>query len=157
MGLGRVDKLHSLTQALTQPTQSGQCMVGTLLVLRRTTSNTNTQDSSRPRLGGSHHLPPYSILCASPRGPHPNGSFVPGLPSGSPEITTTGTFATLRAHNFLCRPSIAMRSKAKLQPSSTAFQRYVSHCLHARKSSRFPTFSGRKSNNQFDYWPFFWP
>jgi hypothetical protein len=25
-----------------------------------------------PDLGGSHHLPPYSILCASPRGPHPN-------------------------------------------------------------------------------------
>jgi len=24
-------------------------------------------------LGGSHHLPPYSILCTSPRGPHPNG------------------------------------------------------------------------------------
>ncbi len=22
---------------------------------------------------GSHHLPPYSILCTSPRGPHPNG------------------------------------------------------------------------------------
>jgi hypothetical protein len=30
-------------------------------------------DSSQPRLGGSHHLPPYSILCiASPR-PHPSG------------------------------------------------------------------------------------
>jgi hypothetical protein len=26
-------------------------------------------------LGGSHHLPPYSILCASPRGPHPNGTL----------------------------------------------------------------------------------
>jgi hypothetical protein len=25
-----------------------------------------------PNLGRSHHLPPYSILCASPRGPHPN-------------------------------------------------------------------------------------
>ncbi len=25
----------------------------------------DTQDSSRPGLGGSHHLPPYSILCTS--------------------------------------------------------------------------------------------
>ncbi len=42
-------------------------------MLRRTTGNSNTQDSPWPRLGGSHHLPPYSILCTSPRGPHLNG------------------------------------------------------------------------------------
>jgi hypothetical protein len=39
---------------------------------RRVTSNTNIQDSPRPGLGGSHHLPPYSILCTSPWDPHPN-------------------------------------------------------------------------------------
>jgi hypothetical protein len=33
----------------------------------------DSQDSPQPRLGGSHHLPPYSILCASPWEPHPNG------------------------------------------------------------------------------------
>ncbi len=33
---------------------------------------TDTQDSPRPGLGGNHHLPPYSILCTSPQGPHPN-------------------------------------------------------------------------------------
>jgi hypothetical protein len=32
----------------------------------------HTQDSPRPKLAGSHHFPPYSILCASPWGPHPN-------------------------------------------------------------------------------------
>ncbi len=37
-----------------------------------TTSNSDSQDSSRPGLGGSHHLPPYSLLCASPWGPHSN-------------------------------------------------------------------------------------
>ncbi len=42
-------------------------------MLERTTGNSDSQDSPRPELGGSHHLPPYSILCASPRGPHPNG------------------------------------------------------------------------------------
>ncbi len=43
------------------------------MVLGRTMGNPDTQDSPRPGLGGSHHLPPYSILCTSPRGPHPNG------------------------------------------------------------------------------------
>jgi len=75
MGLGRVDKLHSLTWACTQPTQSGWCKVGTPLVLGRATGNTDTQDSPRPELGGSHYLPPYSILCSSPRRLHPNDYF----------------------------------------------------------------------------------
>jgi len=44
-------------------------------VLGRATGNTNTQDSPRPGLGGSHHLPPYNILCSSPRRLHPNGYF----------------------------------------------------------------------------------
>jgi hypothetical protein len=33
----------------------------------------DSQDSPRPRLGGSHHLPPYSILCAFPWDLHLNG------------------------------------------------------------------------------------
>jgi len=32
----------------------------------------DSQDSPQPRLWGSHHLPPYSILCTSLRGPHLN-------------------------------------------------------------------------------------
>jgi hypothetical protein len=35
-------------------------------------ANTNSQDSPRPGFGGSHHIPPYSILYAWPRGQHPN-------------------------------------------------------------------------------------
>jgi hypothetical protein len=42
-------------------------------VLGWATGNSDTQDSPRPGLGGSNHLPPYSILCASPQGTHPNG------------------------------------------------------------------------------------
>jgi hypothetical protein len=42
-------------------------------VLGRATCNSDTQDSPRLGLGENHHLPPYSILCDSPRGPHPNG------------------------------------------------------------------------------------
>jgi hypothetical protein len=44
-------------------------------VLGRATGNTDTQDSPRPELGGSHHLPPYSILCNAPQRLHPNGSL----------------------------------------------------------------------------------
>ncbi len=69
-------------------------------MLGRATGNTDTQDSPRPRLGGSHHLPPYSILYASPRGVHPNGFSLPGLPHGSPEILPTGTPGTLKPHNL---------------------------------------------------------
>jgi hypothetical protein len=35
-------------------------------------AHTDSQDSPRPKLGGSHHLPPYSIICAWPWGLHPN-------------------------------------------------------------------------------------
>jgi hypothetical protein len=34
--------------------------------------NSNSQGSPWSKLGGSHHLPPYSIFCAFPWGPHLN-------------------------------------------------------------------------------------
>jgi hypothetical protein len=34
--------------------------------------NMDSQDSPRPGLRGSYHLPPYSILCAWPQGQHLN-------------------------------------------------------------------------------------
>ncbi len=140
MGLGRVDKLHSLTRACTKPTQGGQCVVGTLLVLGQTTGNTDTQDSPRPGLGGSHHLPPYSILRTSPWGPHPNEFFVPGLPNGSLEIDQVGIPETLEPHNFASKPWIEIQSKAKLYSSSRAFQWYVACHLQTNKSGEFSTF-----------------
>ncbi len=157
MGLRRVDKLYSLTWACTQPTQNGQCIVEAPLVLGRTTSNMDTQDSPQPGLGGSHHLPPYSIHCTSPRGLHPNGFSLLGLLSGSPEIVPVGTPATLEPHNFASRPWIEVQSKAKLQFSLRAFQRYVARHLQLSKSGRFSTFSSRESKCQFDSRPFFWP
>ncbi len=156
MGLGKVNNLHSLTRAYTQPTQNGQGIVGAPLVLGRTTSNTDTQDSPRPGIGGSHHLPPYSILCGWPQSLHPNGFSLRGLPNGSPKIVPNGTPATLEPHNFANRLRIAMWSKAKLQLLSRDFQRYVARSLQPSKSGRFPTFSGRESNQQFDSLPFFW-
>ncbi len=95
-------------------------------------------------------------LCMATK-PTPKCHFVLRLPSGSPEILKVGSPTTLKAYNFVCRPSIEMKSQAKLQPSLKAFQRYFTRHLNAKKLGRFLTFSGRKSNCQFDFQPFFWP
>jgi len=50
----------------------------------------DTQDSPWPRLGGSHHLPPYSILCTSPHGPHPNGFLSGDSQVGFPKLPRLG-------------------------------------------------------------------
>jgi hypothetical protein len=47
-------------------------------------------DSPRPELGGNHHLPPYSILCVTPREPHPNGTFSRDSQGGVPKLSRVG-------------------------------------------------------------------
>ncbi len=59
-------------------------------MLGRAKSNTDTQDSPRPGLGGSHHLPPYSILCSSRRRWHPNGYFSRDSRVGVPKLSRVG-------------------------------------------------------------------
>ncbi len=123
-------------------------------------ANMDSQNSPRPGLRGSHHLPPYNIPCARPRGLNPNVILTRDSQLGSleiPKIPKIGTPTTLEAHNFLCRHLIEMRSKAKLQLLSRAFERYATQHLHASKSGQFSNFSGRESNWQFDFQPFFWP
>ncbi len=117
-------------------------------------ATSDSQDSSRLGLRGSHHLPPYSILCTSLQHPHPNGFLYRDSQMGV-LIAKVGTPTTLWDYNFLCKPSIGMRSKIKLQPLFKAFQRHVTYHLHAKTSSRFPTFCGQESNCQFDSRPFF--
>jgi hypothetical protein len=79
MGLGRIDKLQLVTQTYTKPTQNSWCIAGTILVLRRATGNSDSQDSPQPGLGGSHHLLPYIILYSSPWD-HIQMAFCPGIP-----------------------------------------------------------------------------
>ncbi len=45
----------------------------------------NSQDSSRPGLEGSHHLPPYSILYTTPREWHPSGFLSQDSQMGVPK------------------------------------------------------------------------
>jgi hypothetical protein len=47
-------------------------------------------DSPRPELGGSHHLPPYSILCITPRRLHPNGFLSRDSQNGVPKLSRFG-------------------------------------------------------------------
>ncbi len=47
-------------------------------------------DSPWPGLGGSHHLPPYSILCSSLPHLHPNGYFSRDSQSGVPKLSRFG-------------------------------------------------------------------
>jgi hypothetical protein len=103
-------------------------------------------DEPQLELGGSHHLSPYSILCALPWGQHPNVILSWDSQVGSPEILEIGIPATLEAHNVLCKPQIEVRFKAKLYPSSRSFQQYVTRYLHTTKSGRFLIFSGWESN-----------
>jgi len=49
--------------------------------------NLDSLDSPRPRFRGSHHLPPYSILCVSPPHLHSNGSFSRDSQSGVPKLS----------------------------------------------------------------------
>ncbi len=59
MGTKKIDKQFNYSHRSTQTKQPW--------------INTDSQDSPWLELGGSHHLSPYSILYAWPRGQHPNG------------------------------------------------------------------------------------
>ncbi len=73
---------------------------GTLLGVGTSHGHFDTLDSPWPRLGGSHHLPPYSILCSSPRELYLNGTFSRDSQGGVPKLSRVGlpglwTFTTL--------------------------------------------------------------
>jgi hypothetical protein len=81
-------------------------MVRALLVLEWAMGNTDTQDSPRPGLGGSHLLPPYNILCISPRGPPPNAFLSRDSQVRIPKLLRLGLpqvwgIITLRANLWL--------------------------------------------------------
>jgi len=50
----------------------------------------DTLDSPRPGLEGSHHLPPFNILCSSPQELHPNGTFSQDFQGGVPKLSRVG-------------------------------------------------------------------
>ncbi len=116
IGIKMNDKWVNYSYKPTKPKkQVGQCMVETLLVHGRTT---NIHKLTRFIIvhiwGGSHHLPPYSILYDQPRGLHPNVILFRDSQVGNPKILKIGTISTLEGHNFFFKPVIEVMLKEKL-------------------------------------------
>ncbi len=61
-------------------------------------------DSPRPGLGGSHHLPPYSILCVCPWHSHPNGFLSRDSQGGVPKLSRFGLLGLWA--NITSRPNL---------------------------------------------------
>ncbi len=156
-GIKKSDKLQLLTRTCIKPTNKlVSSLSGTPLMLRQTTNSRLTKLTTAWTQG----KPPPSPIQYSLRfsvAPTFKWFFVPGFPRKNPEIVLVWTPKTLRDHNSLVKPLIRIRSTANLQLSSRTFQWCVAFHLHALGSDRFLTFSGRKSNCQFDSRPFFLP
>jgi hypothetical protein len=88
LGIGTIILLHGPASKTNRKLVGSHS--GTPLVLGQTTGNLDSLDSPRPGLEGSHHLPPYSILCSSPRRLHPNGTFSWDSQGGVPKLSRFG-------------------------------------------------------------------
>jgi len=81
-------------------------------------------DSPRPGFEGSHHLPPYNIICVAPREPHPNGIFSRDSQGGVPKLSRVG----LPRFWELISPSSGLRLEWGLN-QSCSFPRELSNAL----------------------------
>ncbi len=85
MGTRKIDKqLNYLCGPAQTKPQVGQYITKTLQCMDEPRANTDSQNSPWFGLGGSHHPPPYNILCASPWDQHLNVIL-----SRDSQITTT--------------------------------------------------------------------
>jgi hypothetical protein len=101
-------------------------------VLGPATGNTDTQDSPRPGLGGSHHLPPYSILCSSRRRWHPNGYFSRDSRVGVSKLSRVGVPGLWTSISPDCR----VRSRRSLKQSCSPCRDLSSAVLHSQIGCR---------------------
>ncbi len=79
-------QLIKLESAPKQTTHVVSSHSGTPLGVGTSHGHFGPQDTPRLGLGGSHHLPPYSILCDAPPRLHPNGSFSRDSQVGVPKL-----------------------------------------------------------------------
>jgi hypothetical protein len=101
-------------------------------VLGRATGNTNTQDSPRPGLGGSHHLPPYSILCSLRRRWHPNGYFSRDSRVRVPKLSRVGVPGLWTPIS----PDCKVRSRRDLKQSCSPHRELSNAMLHSQIGCR---------------------
>ncbi len=115
MGTRKIDKQFIYSHKLAQNQTTSWLMHNwSTLVHERATSNHKLTKLIAARTWGKPPPSPLHYTLCLAMGPTPKCHFVPGLPSGSPEIPKVGTFVTLGAHNFVCIPLIEMRFKTKL-------------------------------------------
>ncbi len=73
MGLGRMTSGSIIHTDLHKPNNKLiSVKLEHFLCTNKSWAYTDSQNSPQFELGGSHHLPPYSIICAWPQGQHPN-------------------------------------------------------------------------------------
>jgi hypothetical protein len=84
-------------------------------------------DSPRPGFGGSHHLPPYSILCVAPPRPCPSGSLSRDSQSGVPKLSRFGLPGLWAI--IICRPYF--RSGRSLNQSYNSPRELFNAMLHS--------------------------
>ncbi len=84
-------------------------------------------------------------------------ALFPGTPKLESRNCPDWSPRTSGAHNSRLQSLIATRSKPNLQPSSKSFERCIALSIRTSGRGRFPTFSGRESNYQFDSRTFFCP
>jgi hypothetical protein len=92
----------------------------------------DTLDSPQPGFGGSHHLPPYSILCSSAWRLHPNGSFSRDSQGGVPELSQFGLLGLWAS--ITSRPEL--ESGRSLNQSCSSRQELSNAMPHSRCSRR---------------------
>ncbi len=92
----------------------------------------DTQDSPRPGLGGSHHLPPYSIFCSSPQRLHPNGSFSRDSQVGVSKLSWVGVPGLWKLITLDCR----VRSRRGLNQSCSSPRELFNAMSHSRIGHR---------------------
>jgi hypothetical protein len=88
----------------------------------------DTLDSPRPGLGGSRHLPPYSIFCSSPPRLHPNGSFSQDSQGGVPKLSRVRVMGLWELISSNCKIRLERgmnQSCSSPQELSNAMSQYV--------------------------------
>jgi hypothetical protein len=89
-GLGRVTSLIHLLEPGSNPHKVIKIHFAHFWCCDKPRATLDSLDSLRLGLGGSHHLPPYNILCASSPHLHPNGIFSWDSQSGVPKLSRFG-------------------------------------------------------------------
>jgi hypothetical protein len=146
-GTRKSDKLftYSNLHQTNQPTSWLNHFLEHPWCLDKPRATLDLQDSPRPGLKGTHHLPPYSILCTSLRHPHPNGFLSRDSQKGVPELCRFGLPGLCEVITF-CSD---LRLKSSLRKLVALLESFPTMCyiwLARSGVDRFLTFSGRESN-----------